>query len=60
MNSNNGQVLNLEKKKNINHVLEIEIDTSSHTCNKRVSIECLEFIKFTAIYNSGNDLQSNQ
>lgn len=32
----------------------------SHTCDKCVSIESLELIKFTAIYNSGNDLQSNE
>lgn len=33
-------------------------DVQKHTCNECISIEGLELIKLTAIYNSGNDLQS--
>lgn len=28
-----------------------------HTCDECISVEGLELVKFTAIYNSGNDLQ---
>lgn len=34
-------------------------DVQKHTCNECISVEGLELIKFTAIYNSGNDLQSD-
>ncbi len=38
----------------------MEKNAISHTCDKSVSIKSFEFIKFTAIYNSGNDLQLNE
>ena len=37
----------------------VENRSIPHTCNERVSIKSLKLVKFTAIHNSGNNLQHN-